>query len=428
VAFSPLFADVRDGRDANKVIYPLPSLLFVGVLLFLCRLGSRRQVRWQLQTGLADEKFRELFGICTIPHGDTLNDAFVKLTVEDVQTVVSNLVRTLIRKKILDDWRLLDRWFVIAIDGTGNLSFSTRHCEQCLTKRHASGATTYYHPVVEAKLVTSNGFAFSILTEFVENPGVNPTKQDCELKAFQRLATRLKAAFPRTPFVLSLDGLYACGPLFRRCEDYGWHWVVVLKDKDLPSVEQEFEALSAVSGANRLVVHTGRGAATHQRFRWVNDIAYTDTDRHDHVLSVLECVETSPGDGGALVTKTFKWVTDLRITKNTVQPIAGDGGRMRWKIENEGFNVQKNGGFALEHVYSENPIAAKVFYLLLQLAHGIAQLLEKGSLLRRLVPGGFGSNRNLAAALLEAWRTAPAALAAAYGWLLEPFQLRFDSS
>jgi len=410
------------------VIYPLAGLLFVGVLLFLCRLGSRRQIRWLLQTPLADQKFRELFGVGSVPHGDTVDHACAKVAVDDVQAVVSGLVRTLIRRKMLDDWRLLDRWFVIAIDGTGNLSFSRRHCDQCLTKRHASGAVTYYHPVLEAKLVTANGFAFSVMTEFVENPGLNPDKQDCELKAFHRLVDRLHSAFPRAPLVLSLDGLYACGPVFQRCKDSHWHWVVVLKDKDLPSVEQEFQALAKLSPENRLTLRSGKNLTILQDFRWVNGIAYTDDARRDHVLSVLECVETSPGDAGVLVTKTFKWVSDLHLTPKTVQPIAGDGGRSRWKIENEGFNVQKNGGFALEHVYSENPNAAKVFYLLLQLAHGLAQLLEKGSLLRRLVPGGFGSNKNLASALIEAWRFAPIALAPSCAWLLEPFQLRFDSS
>jgi hypothetical protein len=40
-------------------------------------------------------------------------------------------------------------------------------------------------------LVTTDGLAFSVMTEFIENPGEKPTKQDCELKAFYRLADRL---------------------------------------------------------------------------------------------------------------------------------------------------------------------------------------------------------------------------------------------
>ena len=53
-------------------------------------------------------------------------------------------------------------------------------------------------------------------------------------------------------------------------------------------------------------------------------------------------------------------------------------GRKRWKIENEGFNIQKNGTFDIGHLYSKNRIAIKVHYLMIQIAHIIRQLLEKG--------------------------------------------------
>jgi len=74
------------------------------------------------------------------------------------------------------------------------------------------------------------------------------------------------------------------------------------------------------------------------------------------------------------------------------------------RVENEGFNVQKNGGFDLEHAYTTNSIASKVFYFLLQIAHLIAQLIEKGSLFRKAFPAGVGSVKNIAFRLLEAWR------------------------
>jgi hypothetical protein len=38
------------------------------------------------------------------------------------------VVETLIRKKVLYRYRLLDRYFLIAIDGTGMLTFPERHC------------------------------------------------------------------------------------------------------------------------------------------------------------------------------------------------------------------------------------------------------------------------------------------------------------
>ena len=101
---------------------------------------------------------------------------------------------------------------------------------------------------------------------------------------------------------------------------------------------------------------------------------------------------------------------------------------MRWKIENEGFNVQKKGGYALEHAYTNHPNSAKVFYFLLQIAPLLAQLLYKGDLLKWDFPDGFGSAKNLAFRLLEAWRNARMALADIAAALQKRFQIRFNSS
>jgi hypothetical protein len=94
-------------------------------------------------------------------HGDTLNYAFKRLQPDEVQEVVCRLMEGLIRKKVLYRWRLFDN-FTVAVDGTGMLTFRERHCPYCLTKKLNNGETIYYHPVLEAKLVTANGFVFSI--------------------------------------------------------------------------------------------------------------------------------------------------------------------------------------------------------------------------------------------------------------------------
>ncbi len=57
-------------------------------------------------------KFQALFGTDTCPHGDTLNVAFGRLSPDQVQAVVTALVRTLIRKKVLYRYRLLDHYFL----------------------------------------------------------------------------------------------------------------------------------------------------------------------------------------------------------------------------------------------------------------------------------------------------------------------------
>jgi hypothetical protein len=419
-SFSSLLSKVTDPRHPKKITYPLAGLAFAGVMMFLCRLAARRQIGLLLRNGPSVEKFEALFGVGRFPHGDTLDDAFAKLDVAQGQNVVSSMTETLIRKKVLYAYRLLDTYFVVAIDGTGTLSFSERHCPFCLTQTH-NGKTLYYHTVLEAKLVTANGFALSLMSEFIENPGENPTKQDCELKAFYRLAERLKSRFPRLPILLSMDGLFAGGPTFELCRNYGWKFMIVLKDHDLPSVNEEFAALSELQNENRLCWSTAKNAEVRQRFQWVDDISYVDSEAKEHTLSVIECLETKPGEK----TTKFKWVTNCNVSATNVIALANDGGRMRWKVENEGFNVQKNGGYGLEHAYTKNPTSAKIFYFLLQMAHMLAQLLHKGSLLRKTFPFGFGSEKNLAFRILEAWRNARLTHKTIQAMLLARLQIRF---
>lgn len=425
--FSSLFAPVTDPRDPAKITYPLASLVFAGIVMFLFRLGARRQVGLLLRNGPSIRKFQALFHVESFPHGDTLDATFSNLEVEQIQGVVSTLTGTLIRKKVLYGFRILGIYFLVAVDGTGTVDFDRRHCSHCLT-RTQNGKTLYYHPVLEAKLLTSNGFAFSLMTEFIENPQDQGTKQDCELKAFYRLAERLKTRFPRLPMLLCLDGLFAGGPTFDLCRRYGWKFMIVLKDNDLPSVNEEFEALSKLQPENHLVGHTGKQAQIQQAFRWADEIAYVDSEKKEHTLSVIECLETKPDKEGHKKTTKFKWVTNCHITAQNVIPLSNDGGRMRWKIENEGFNVQKTGGYKLEHAYTNDPNSAKVFYLLLQIAHLLAQLLYKATLLQRDLRESLGSAKNLAFRLLEAWRNVhlnPADLSAL---LRKRFQIRFDSS
>jgi len=402
--FDRLFQDVSDPRHSAYITYPLPALMTTGVLMFLLRLGARRQVGNLLRKNSSSAaKYQLLFKVKSCPHGDTLNYLYSRADVAEVQTVVTGLTRSLIRRKVLYRHRLLDQYFLVVVDGTGMLTFSERHCPYCMT-RTCNGHTLYYHPVLEAKLVTPTGFAFSLMTEFIENPGENPTKQDCELKAFYRLAKRLKQHFPRLPICLLLDGLFAGGPTFSICEKYHWKYLIVLQEDDLPFVNAEFKALSKLAPENSLEFHTGVQLEIKQDFHWVNRIDYVDTKQKEHSVSVIECLETKPDADKQPHTTRFKWITNFNVTAHKVLALANQGGRLRWKIENEGFNVQKNGGYALEHVYSQDATAGKVFYLLLQIAHLLSQLIERGSLFRKAFPKGVGSAKNIAFRLLEAWR------------------------
>ena len=413
-------AGVPDSRFKPFVEYEGPFLLWMGLLLFILRLGSRRQLGFELDTGAALENLNRL-SRCrqeTLAHHDTLDHYLGHVDPEDLHQLRQRMVQRLIRMKALDHARLLGH-FLIVLDGTGQLYFRQRHCEHCLTKT-VDGHTQYYHHVLEAKLVSPDGLAISIASEFIENADPKATKQDCELKAFPRLARRLKKDFPQLRLCLCMDGLYAKGSVLQICKDNGWKYFITFKKGSLPAVWREYLSLRRLSPANRKRM---RYRDADQSFAWVANLEHIDDQKRLHRLNAFQCLQRN----GEARTR-FVWLTNFQITPDNVATLANRGGRCRWKIENEGFNIQKNGGFNLEHAYSTGERQIKNLYILLQIAHILVQLIERGSLLGQDCKRLFGSLRNLSRRLAESIRNHLIPIAALDPASPQRFQIRLNTS
>ena len=417
---------MEDPRQVNKTDYNTAHLFWLGTLLFLLKLGSRRQINFQFNT----EGFRENLNLLSgennervADHG-TLENLLKQSPPENLSWLRQKMIRSIIRMKLLENYRLLAKYYLIPVDGTGHLTYGEkRHCPHCLTKK-VNGKTYYYHNALEAKIATANGLVLSIGTEMIENtPGaqkmsVKKRKQDCELKAFYRLAPELKKAFPQLKICLLLDSLYACDPVFKICDKYDWKYIITFKEGSMPETFAWYESLKKKEQPENAA--TVRAGKITQRFNWVTGIKYRGPE-----INILECNERKPGKKGPLTDTRFSWVTNLKINECNFKEIA-KGGRLRWKIENEGFNAKKNGGYNLEHSYSRNETASKNYYLLLQIAHIINQLMEKGSLLKKQIRKTFGSIRNVARQLLEDFRTNAFTSEKLQSCLSVPFQIRFE--
>jgi len=232
--------DVRETRQEELVIYESRFLLWMGLLLFLLKLGARRQLDFELDSPEALANLNRLAS-CDQPTSarhDTLEHFLGHVHPSEISDKVRRkMVHRLIRMKALDSGRLMGH-FLVNIDGTGQLTFHQRHCPHCL-QQTIGGKTIYYHHVLEAKVVTPNGLAISIGTEFIENSDPKATKQDCELKAFARLAPRLKRDFPQLLLCLCLDGLYANGSVLEICRQNHWKYFINIKEGSLPAVWQD---------------------------------------------------------------------------------------------------------------------------------------------------------------------------------------------
>ncbi|OPZ23997.1 MAG: hypothetical protein BWZ02_03005 [Lentisphaerae bacterium ADurb.BinA184] len=365
--------------------YTLRHLVWSGMLMLLS--GARSRLQHMSET-LADGFLENLHRLAdcaedTAAHPDTINYLLTHLHPSELLEFNAGLAGRLLRMRCLEKLRFGREWLV-AVDGTHIRHYPTRHCPRCLTQKQPDGSVLYFHAVLEAKLILANGLTVSLGSMAILNPRGRYDKQDCEMKAFTRLAAWLKQRFPRLPMCLLMDSLYGCRPVMKLCREKGWSYIIVFKKGRAPALWRKAVRAAEAAPANRKTVHRRGGIVQH--YQWATDLDY----RQETVHAVF-CREHRPGTKPT----QWAWITDHRPDRENVDRLANKGGRLRWKIENEGFNVQKNGESGLKHDYGSCGHVWYNYYLMAQAAELLRQLVWRSDLIRRLTGGARRSARRL---------------------------------
>ena len=353
------FNRLTDLRNQSYVKYQMKVIFIVRLMGLMCEMKSMQGMTRELNTEEAIQNIAQICGLELeeIPHCDTINDVFEKVRVEEIEKIRKYMITKLIRGKVIQKYKIRDRYYHVIVDGTGLATSRKKYNENCLVKNKTDKNGTEYQEystyVLEAKLVVGE-MVFSIGSEFVENGKDNKTKQDCEIEAFKRLAQKIKKEYPRLKILISGDALYACKPVLDICKEKGWKYIIRFKEGAIPNLYKEFEKVVAKANESTIKDYEYVTKLDYQEKK-VNIIKYTDKKKRTE----------------------FVYITDLPITNKNIKTTINVG-RRRWKIENEGFNIQKNGTFDIGHLYSKNQVAIKIHYLMIQIAHILRQLLEKG--------------------------------------------------
>ena len=161
--------ELPDLRRPELCTYSIRHLVTLGLTMFLFQSGSRRQLRGDRQTSAFLPNLLELTGTNeeTVADPDTMNYSLERMEPTGLEQVIVKAARTLIRSKSLDQFRF-DGSVIIGIDATELFRGNKQHCEKCLKAKHSDTSTSYFHSVLEAKLITENGMAISLASEFIE--------------------------------------------------------------------------------------------------------------------------------------------------------------------------------------------------------------------------------------------------------------------
>lgn len=379
---------ISDPRNPRKIKHKMTVLMIYGIFCFAFHMSSRREASREMTRPMFMANLRRLFPeLESLPHHDTLARMLGQIDVNEIEEAHIEMIDHLIRgKKFLR--YLIGGCYPIAIDGTQKFTRAELWDEECLERKVKSPKDEkqtpeqepikhYYVYVLEANLAFENGMVIPLLSEVLSyTQGDNKeNKQDCELKAFKRLAQRLKKCFSHLPIMVLLDGLYANGPVMELCSTKNWDFMIVLQDGSLPSVWEEIAGLKDLQSQNRLNRTWGERK---QHFWWVNDIDYRylcprtkrEKKRTVHAVICQESWEEIAAGSTEVVLKESRhvWLSSQPLHKGNVHERCNLGARHRWGIES-GILVEKHHGYQYEHCFSYEWEAMRGYHYLMRLGH-----------------------------------------------------------
>ncbi len=395
--------EMTDPRHQSYIIYSQSDLFYMGLLKNICGVKTMHSMEEQFNEKICIETLRILSGdksLNEMPHSDTLNYYLEHLSPRCLAELRKKLIKKLIRMKSFRGGKLLGQYWRIILDGTGLFYFREKHCGNCLvktvTKEDGTKTKTYYHKVLEAKLVLSDKIVVSLDTEFIENENEDISKQDCEINAAKRLLKRLAKDYPRLPVCIQGDNLYEAEPVMQICRRKNWKYIFTHKAARQRLLDESYEWIRQGNGST-LVGRTGKEKGSGE---YVNHVEVTAGKEETANLFSYTC-ETKKE--GKKQTVTFKWITNIELTEKNLEEVTS-AARGRWKIENEGFNNQKNGIYDIEHLNSRDSNAMKNHYLLTQVADIIMQIYLAWNPLRKEIKQSI---KNTSSRLLESFRRQP---------------------
>ena len=153
---------------------------------------------------------------------------------------------------------------------------------------------------------------------------------------------------------------------------------------------------------NKTIVTVQKGNVLNRTVRWMTPLRY-----HGEIIHVIEMEDTTL-EGERLYYN--RWITNVKPNEQNTFDLA-QAGRLRWKIENEGINTQKTGGYEMEHAYGLKKNSWKNYYLALQISQLINDMVRFSDYIPRITENPqssflsmFGTIRNFAKKLIESFR------------------------
>jgi hypothetical protein len=333
-------------QKSNGTRYSLSDGILAAFSVFFMQCESFLEHQRQMQSRRGKDNAQTLFGLVHIPTMPQIRNILDKIAVEQFYGVFEWVYQALRREGYLKPYQCLGGHLLVTLDGTQYFSSQTIHCEQCSTRQHKNGSTTYFHSAILPVIVApGQSQVIALAPEFI-TPQDGSEKQDCEVAAAKRWISAHAQQFAGQPVTLLGDDLYSHQPMVEQCLAMVMSFIFTCLPDSHPAL---YDWLTYLEGIGE--VKTLETRQWHKRsqeiyhYRYVNQIPIRDA-QPALLVNWCELTLTRERDGKVLYHNAF--ITNHHLTDETVPQLVS-AGRSRWKTENENHNVLKTKGYHLEH-------------------------------------------------------------------------------
>lgn len=361
------FAKIPDTRlFGRKSDISLSDHLMSGLAVFGLKCASLLDYDRKRKDIAIAQNLKDLYCVDNPPSDTYMRERLDEVDPVHLRSSFKKVFASFQRGKGLEEFEFLDGHVLISADGTGLFASSKVSCPHCCTKKLSNGTTTYYHQMFGACVVhPDKKNVIPLCPEIILNRDGH-SKNDCERNACKRFIENFRREHPHLKAIIVEDGLSSTAPHIRTIEENNLLYILGAKPGDHKFL---FEQLNSDERTTDYEFKTDDGHF-HQ-FRFLNQVSLNKSNQ-DLKVNVVEYRVTDP-KGKEL---NFSWVTNIEISITNVLKIA-QGGRARWKIENETYNTLKQLGYNLEHNYGHGKkYLSTNFALLMMLAFLIDQVQE----------------------------------------------------
>lgn len=191
---------------------------------------------------------------------------------------------------------------------------------------------------------------------------------------------------PKLKLIVVGDDLYSKQPFIEEVKSQKMSYILVAKESDHQTLYENIDLLNQIGEVHEKEIIDENNNV--HSYRWVNGVKLNKT-KNPIKVNYFEYQEFDSEKDK--ITFSCSWVTDIVIDPDNIIKLV-KGGRSRWKIENETFNILKNNGYHIEHNYGHGKENLSMnFFILNLIAFYIHQILRLTNKLYNEVRAQFSS-------------------------------------